>query len=163
MDRILVSACLIGWPVRWDGTAKPVGGELLALWAEEGRLVPVCPETMAGLPTPRPAVEIARGATAADVLAGRAEVVDADGGIWSAEMREGARIALATARARGCRFALLAEGSPSCGSSAIADGGFSGTRIPGEGLTTRLLRDAGIAVFAPAEIERLAARLDREG
>lgn len=162
MDRILVSACLIGWPVRWDGSAKTVGDDLIARWAEEGRLVPLCPEIAAGLPTPRPAVEIAPGASAADVAAGSAEVIDAEGGVWSEAMREGARIAVATARARGCRFALLAEGSPSCGSHAVADGTFTGTRVPGEGLAAHALRAAGVEVFAPADLARLAARLDAE-
>lgn len=162
MDRILISACLIGWPVRWNGTAKTVADDLLALWAEEGRLVPICPETMAGLPTPRPAVEIAAGATAADVAEGRADIVDAEGHVWSDAMREGARLAVATARTRGCRFALLADGSPSCGSLAVADGTFGANRIPGEGIATHALRAAGVEVFAPADLARLAARLDTE-
>jgi uncharacterized protein YbbK (DUF523 family) len=160
LDRILVSACLLGRPVRWDGSAKTVDDAHLARWAEEGRLVPICPEIAAGLPTPRPAVEIAPGATAEDVAAGRADVIDAEGGVWSEAMREGARLAVEAAREHGCRFALLAEGSPSCGSHAIADGRFSGTRIPGEGLAARALRAAGVEVFAPEGLARLAARLD---
>lgn len=157
MDRILVSACLIGWPVRFDGAARTLADDRLARWADEGRLVPLCPEVSAGLSTPRPALEIAPGATAADVLAGRAEVIDADGGEWSAQMREGARIAVATARVRGCRYALLTDGSPSCGATTVADGTFSGTKIPGDGLVARALRDAGLEVFA--DVETLAARL----
>jgi len=160
-DRILVSACLLGRPVRWDGSAKTLEDALLARWAEEGRIVPVCPELAAGLPTPRPAVEIAPGADAAAVAAGRADVIDAEGGTWSEAMREGARLAVEAAREHGCRFALLAEGSPSCGSNTIADGTFSGTRIPGEGLAAHALRAAGVEVFAPADLARLAARLDR--
>lgn len=157
MDKILISACLIGWPVRWDGAARSLADDRLARWAEEGRLVPLCPEVTAGLPTPRAPVEIAPAATATDVLAGRAEVIDADGGTWTKEMREGARIALATARVRGCRYALLADGSPSCGAATVADGTFSGTKIPGEGVVARALRDAGLEVFA--DVEALAARL----
>lgn len=157
MDRILVSACLIGWPVRFDGAARTLADDRLARWADEGRLVPLCPEVSAGLSTPRPALEIAPGATAADVLAGRAEVIDADGGEWSAQMREGARIAVATARVRGCRYALLTDGSPSCGATTVAGGTFSGTKIPGDGLVARALRDAGLEVFA--DVEALAARL----
>ncbi len=157
MDRILVSACLIGWPVRFDGAARTLADDRLARWADEGRLVPLCPEVSAGLSTPRTPLEIAPGATAADVLAGRAEVIDADGGVWSAQMREGARIAVATARVRGCRYALLTDGSPSCGAATVADGTFSGTKIPGDGLVARALRDAGLEVFA--DVEALAARL----
>ena len=161
MDRILVSACLIGWPVRWDGRAKTAHHPLLAQWAEEGRLVPLCPETMAGLATPRPPAEIAPDASAADVLEGRAAIRDADGGDHSEAFREGARIAASTARVRAARFALMTDGSPSCGSSFVADGTFSGRKRLGEGVAVRALRDAGIAVFALDEIEDLAVRLDR--
>lgn len=166
MDRILVSACLIGWPVRFDGGAKTIADDRLAVWAEEGRLVPLCPEIAAGLATPRPPIELAPGTTAADLLAGSGDALAADGSpspeaspstTWAAALREGARIALATARVRGCRYALLAEGSPSCGVDAIADGTFSGTRIPGRGVVAQALRDAGIEVFA--DVSALAARL----
>lgn len=162
MDKILVSACLIGWPVRYDGAAKTAHHPLLARWAEEGRLVPLCPETMAGLPTPRPAAEIAPDATAADVLEGTGAVRDADGGDHTQVFREGARIALATARVRAARFALMTDGSPSCGSTLIADGRFSGRKRLGEGVTVRALRDAGVEVFALDDIEALATRLDRD-
>ena len=160
MDRILVSACLIGWPVRWDGSAKTAHHPLLAKWAEEGRLVPLCPETMAGMATPRPAVEIAPDSTAADVLAGSGAVRDAAGGDHADAFREGARIALATARVRAARFALTTDGSPSCGATLIADGTHSGRRRLGEGVTVRALRDAGVEVFTLDDIELLAARLD---
>lgn len=163
VDRILVSACLIGWPVRFDGAAKTLHHPLLARWAEEGRLVPLCPETMAGLATPRPPAEIEPGTDAAAVLAGTARVLDADGGDHTAAFREGARIATATARIRACRFALLTEGSPSCGSTLIADGTFSGRRTLGEGVAARALRDAGLRVFAPDALDELAALLDRDG
>lgn len=160
MDRILVSACLIGWPVRFDGAAKTAHHPLLARWAEEGRLVPLCPETMAGLPTPRPPAEIEPEASAADVLAGTATVRDGSGGDHGAAFREGARIAVATARVRSIRFALTTEGSPSCGPTLVADGTFSGRRRLGEGVAVRALRDAGVEVFSLEEIEALAARLD---
>lgn len=160
MDRILVSACLIGWPVRFDGAAKTAHHPLLARWAEEGRLVPLCPETMAGLATPRPAAEIEPRAAAADVLAGRARIRDATGGDHTAAFLEGARIAVATARVRSVRFALTTDGSPSCGVARIADGDFSGKKRPGEGVAVRALRDAGVEVFGLDDIEALAARLD---
>ena len=159
MDRILVSACLIGWPVRFDGGAKTLHHPLLARWADEGRLVPLCPETAAGLATPRPAAEIQPGANAAAVLAGSAAVRDVDGGDHTAAFLEGARLAVATARVRGCRFALMTEGSPSCGVDLVADGTFTGGRTMGEGVVTAALRAAGIEVFSPADVETLAARI----
>lgn len=162
MDRILVSACLIGWPVRYDGAAKTLADPRLARWAEEGRLVPLCPETAGGLATPRPAAEIAPGATAETVRAGDGRILDADGGDHTAAFLEGARIAVATARVRGCRWALLTEGSPSCGVDFVADGGFSGRRKPGEGVTASALRAAGLEVFSSLDIDALAARIDAE-
>lgn len=162
MDRILVSACLLGWPVRHDGGTRTVHDPRLAAWAAEGRLVPLCPETAGGLPTPRAAAEIAPAATAADVAAGRAAIRDAAGTDLTAAFLEGARVALATARVRGCRFALLTEGSPSCGVDLVADGTFSGRRRAGEGVTAHRLRAAGIEVFSPADLDALATRLDAE-
>ncbi len=159
MERILDSACLIGWPVRFDGGAKTLHHPLLTRWAEEGRLVPLCPETAAGLDTPRPAAEIEPGADASSVLAGAGHVRDADGGDHTAAFLEGARLAVATARVRGCRFALMTDGSPSCGVDLVADGTFTGRRTIGEGVVTRALRQAGIEVFAAADVEILAARL----
>ena len=161
-DLVLISACLVGRPVRYDGTAKTARHPLLRRWAEEGRLVPLCPETAAGLPTPRPAAEIEPGATAADVLAGAARVVDAAGGDHTSAFRHGADLARAIARDSGARFALLAEGSPSCGPKRVADGTFSRRSIAGEGLVARALRDAGVSVFALDDLEALAARLDAE-
>jgi uncharacterized protein YbbK (DUF523 family) len=159
MERILVSACLIGWPVRFDGAAKTLHHPLLAEWAAEGRLVPLCPETAGGLAVPRPAAEIEAGAEAVTVLAGEARIVDADGGDHTVAFCEGARIAVATARVRGCRFALLTEGSPSCGVELVADGTFSGRRRAGEGVTAAALRAAGVEVYTAADIDRLAVRL----
>ena len=159
MERILVSACLVGWPVRYDGGAKALHHPLLTAWAAEGRLVPLCPETVGGLPVPRPAAEIEPGVDAAAVLAGEGRVVDADGGDHSAAFREGARIAVATVRVRGCRFALLTEGSPSCGVELVADGRFSGRRRAGEGVAAAALRAAGVEVFSATEVDALAARL----
>lgn len=162
MDRILVSACLVGWPVRFDGGTRTSHDPRLAAWAAEGRLVPICPETAAGLSTPRPAAEIEPGADAEAVHEGRARIVDAAGGDHTSAFLEGARVAVATARVRGCRYALMTEGSPSCGVEFVADGTFSGRRKAGEGVVTRALRAAGVEVFSPADIDALAARIAAE-
>src|SRR5690606_35713376 len=127
----------------------------------EGRLVVVCPETMGGLPTPRPRAEIRRGRD------GRAErrggdgrvVVDERGRDVTRAFEDGAARALELARQHGCRYALLKEGSPSCGSSEIADGSFTGTRVSGRGLAEALLEAHGIEVFSEHQLGELAARL----
>ncbi len=158
MERILVSSCLLGHRVRYDGRGKPSGDLLLARWRAEGRLVPFCPEVGGGLPVPRPAAEIS-GGTGGDVLDGRARVLTGDGADVTAYFVEGARLALARAAEYGARIAILKEASPSCGSGRVHDGTFAGRAVPGEGVTTALLERNGIAVFSEDAVEQAAARL----
>src|SRR4051794_8172850 len=138
MESILVSACLLGRPVRYDGTGKRSDHRVFERWRAEGRLVPVCPEVHGGLPVPRPPAEI-RSGLGGDVLDGRARVVTRGGEDVTAYFLEGARQALEQARANGVRMAILKESSPSCGVGRVYDGTFSGAAVPGEGVTTALL------------------------
>lgn len=156
MHRILISACLIGRPVRYDGAGKPLADPRIADWLAEGRLVPLCPEMLGGLPVPRPPAEIV-GGDGDDVLAGRATVVTATGEDVTAAFLAGAVAALDLARREGCGQALLIDRSPSCGSLSIYDGSFSGQRVPGAGVVAALLAASGIAVYADHQLDRLAA------
>ncbi|WP_127105147.1 DUF523 domain-containing protein [Pararhodobacter zhoushanensis] len=159
MSRILISACLMGAPVRYDGRAKTLTDALLTRWQAEGRLVPLCPEVAAGLPTPRPPAELAPGVTAAQVLDGTGSIrTDQDADVSHAFVR-GAEIALRIALAQGCSFALLTDASPSCGSLQVYAGRHDGTRIAGRGVVAEHLIRHGITVFAPSQITDLAARL----
>ncbi len=148
MHLVLVSSCLLGNPVRYDGRAAPRGDTVLDRWRDEGRVVVVCPEVAGGLPVPRPPAEIEPGRSAAAVLAGQARVMAVSGDDVTAPFVQGARAALATARERGIRVAVLKEGSPSCGSGSVYDGHFAGRRLPGVGVTAQLLREAGLRVFS---------------
>lgn len=159
MDKILISACLLGAPVRYDGKGKLLAHPLIERWRGEGRLVSFCPELAGGFQTPRPPAEIAAQATGDAVLAGEGRVVDVDGADVTDMFVEGARQALRKARDEDCRYALLIDGSPSCGSLSIYDGAFSGRRHEGRGVTAALLAENGVEVFAPVDIDRLAARL----
>ncbi|MCA2230145.1 DUF523 domain-containing protein [Nonomuraea aurantiaca] len=159
MQRILVSACLMGRRVRYDGGAKTSVDALLAAWREEGRLVPFCPEVSGGLPVPRPAAEIEGGAGGAAVLSGEARVLASDGSDVTAEFVAGARAALEVARSSGIRVAVLKEGSPSCGALAVYDGTFGGRRVPGQGVTTALLEEHGVRVFTEDQIAEAAVYL----
>lgn len=159
MRKILVSACLLGEPVRYDGGSVPVRHPVLDRWIREGRVVPCCPEVAGGLPVPRPPAEIEGGAGGEAVLAGRARILDREGRDVTAPFRAGAEAALALARAEGAVLAVLKEGSPSCGSMEIHDGAFGGRRVPGEGLTAALLRGAGIPVFNEDQWEEAEAAL----
>ncbi len=159
--RILVSRCLLGEPVRFDGDAKPLEHPLLRSWQEEGRLVPACPELLGGLAVPREPAEIV-GGTGADVLSGRARVRTLTGADVTDAFIAGAEAARRLAEEHGCRFALLKENSPSCGTHHVHDGTFSGTLRPGAGVTTALLEAAGLRVFSEHEAEALAAALAAE-
>lgn len=155
--NILISACLLGQPVRYDGRGKLLSHPALARWQGEGRLVSFCPELAGGMAVPRPPAEIEAGGTGEDVIAGRARVLEVTGGDVTAAFLDGAEKALAFAREKACAYALLIDGSPSCGSLAIYDGSFSGVKRAGQGVTAALFRRAGIAVFSDREIEALAA------
>ncbi|MDX8402532.1 MAG: DUF523 domain-containing protein [Mariprofundaceae bacterium] len=161
--KVLVSACLLEHPVRYDGrdcATKPddAGRRILARWLAEGRIVPFCPEVAGGLPVPRPAAEIA-GGDADAVLAGRARVVTAGGADVTGAFLEGAERALAMCWRHRIRVAVLKEGSPSCGTRAVGDGTFSGQKTAGMGITARLLARHGIVVFSENEIEEADAFL----
>lgn len=159
MDKILMSACLMGRPVRYDGKGKPLHHPAISRWQGEGRLVIFCPEQAGGMPTPRPPAEIEDGYNGEGVLQGRARVLEVTGGDVTAEFIDGGRKAVDIALQQGCRYALLIDGSPSCGSGFIYDGSFSGSRHPGFGVTAALLQQAGIAVFSDHELEALEARI----
>lgn len=165
MEYVLVSACLIGESVRYNGGDKLCSHQVMQRWLREGRVVPVCPEVAGGLPIPRPPAEISSGAGGLRVLDGDARILDDAGRDVTGQFVKGAEIALASARAKNIRVAVLKEGSPSCGTSYIYDGSFTGTRVPDAGVTAASLRRAGIRVFSEAEIEEagdLLMRLEEE-
>ena len=161
LPRVLVSACLLGQPVRYDGrdSGHP---DLLQRGQAEGRVVPLCPEVAGGLPTPRPPAEIPGGQGAA-VLDGQAQVVTVTGLDVSEAFLAGARQALALVREHGIRVAVLKAGSPSCGNRLTYDGTFSGVKVPGEGVTTALLRREGVLVFSELELEDAQRALEGMG
>ena len=149
MENILISACLLGVCCRYDGESKPIM-QTVALM-ERYHLIPVCPEQLGGLSTPREPSE--RRADA---------VVTKSGADVTAQFRRGAEQALHLARLYGCKAAVLKERSPSCGSGEIYDGTFSGRLMPGDGVTAALLKENGIAVYGESEIEALLAQAEPE-
>lgn len=166
VEKVLVSACLLGSRVRYDGSLRLQGHPVLERWVAEGRAVPLCPEVAVGFATPRPPAEIVAspdGATGeadgAAVVAGRARVLEVTGRDVTDLYLQAGRVALDAARRHGCRFAVLTDGSPSCGASFIYDGSFSGGTKPGQGSTAALLAAHGVRVFPEAAIEELDALL----
>ena len=160
-NKILISACLMGHQVRYDGSAKAEIAARLDALHRAGRLVIHCPELAAGLPTPRPPAEI-DGSSGSDVLAGCARIIENSGYDATPHYVLAAWLALETARKNGCSAALLTDGSPTCGSREIYDGSFSNRRRPGEGVAAALLRQHGIRVFSDKEIPALLDWLTNE-
>ena len=137
MINIIVSACLLGEPCRYDGASKPNEAINALREMNEVRLIPICPEVQGGLPTPRPASEVQ-----AD---GR--VVNMAGEDVTAAFREGAQKALEDAINTDAWIAILKAKSPSCGSGLIYDGSFSQQLKRGWGVAAALLRENGVKVF----------------
>ena len=159
MHKILVSACLLGEPVRYNGADKFCDHEFLQQWTRDGRIVPVCPEIAGGLGVPRLPAEIANGTGGTSVLNGEGRVMDSDGSDVSMNFIDGARHALELARMNDIRIAVLKEGSPSCGSSYTYDGTFTSARVPHAGVTAALLQQHGIRVFSETQVAEADALL----
>jgi uncharacterized protein YbbK (DUF523 family) len=138
---VLVSACLIGVPCNHLGRGSPA----LAVMAlgKRRQLIPICPEVTGGLPIPRPAAE----------LQPDGRVMTADGADVTGAYRKGADAAVKLARAAGVRQAVLKARSPSCGCYEVYDGTFTRTRVAGEGIAARALREAGVAVRSDEELK----------
>lgn len=137
---VLVSACLAGVPCRYDGSAFPCPAVVLLV--EQGRAVPVCPEQLGGLPTPRAPMELRNG-----------RVMAKSGADCTDAFSSGARQGLDLARLHGCVRAILKSRSPSCGSGLVYDGTFSGCLVPGDGVFAALLKEHGIVVTTEVEIQ----------
>ncbi len=150
--KLLVSACLLGDPVRYDGKAKQLDHEGLQQLLTANRVIAFCPEVAGGLPVPRAAAEITDG-IGADVIAGRAKVVTQAGDDVSEFFLAGAEKALELCRQHRIDVAVLTERSPSCGSSEIYDGSFTRRTIAASGVTTAWLREHGIEVFNQHQLD----------
>jgi uncharacterized protein YbbK (DUF523 family) len=150
---VLVSACLLGARVRYDGGHKLCGADVLQRWQHEARVVSFCPEVAAGFPTPRAPAEIADARGGEAVLAHRARVLEMGGRDVTEGFVAGAMAALQQVKRFGIRVTVLKEGSPSCGSAFTYDGSFAGGTTPLPGVTTALLRQHGIFVFSELELE----------
>jgi uncharacterized protein YbbK (DUF523 family) len=141
----VVSACLVGCHCRYDGAS--CDHEETQEQLRKGMAIPLCPEQLGGLSTPRNPAEIV-GGDGFDVLDGKARVIDNQGNDVTEAFIAGARQALELAKKAGATEAVLKENSPSCGSSRIYDGTFSGKKVAGAGVTAALFIRNGIQVRA---------------
>ena len=137
--KIMVSACLLGENCKYSGGNNR--HEKVLEYIKGHEVIPVCPEVMGGLPTPRPPAEIVSG-----------EVINRLGVSVDREYRLGAEKVLKLAREKQIDLAILQPRSPSCGTREIYDGTFSGKRIPGMGVTAALLKEKGFPVLGADEL-----------
>ena len=160
MVKVLVSSCLVGSKVRYNASCLSIPEPELLWLTSKVELVIFCPEVSAGLPTPRAPAEIIAG-KGVDVLDGLANVVGNDGIDVTTQFVSAAENALQLCQKQQIKYAILAEGSPSCGSSKIYDGTFNGIKIDGSGVTTALLERHGIAVYSQHTIAKLRSVLEK--
>jgi len=147
-NKLLVSACLLGQPVRYDGKSKAIPEiEWLQELQQNQQLVVICPEVSGGLSTPRPPAEIQQD-----------KVITVTGVDVTSAFQQGANNALALCQQHQIKFALLKANSPSCGNKQTYDGSFSNTLIDNQGITAKLLTDNGVEVYSELEIEQLKRR-----
>jgi uncharacterized protein YbbK (DUF523 family) len=156
--QILISACLLGERVRYDGGSAKCEHPTLERWRAEGRLISTCPEVEGGGSIPRPPAEII-GGDGGDVLDGAASVLEINGRDTTQGYLCGAQKTLQVAEEKGIRIAILKAYSPSCGHRQIYDGSFTATLKPGQGVAAALLKRNGIHVFNEEEIQEAEAYL----
>ena len=142
MNRLLVSACLLGVRCKYSGGDNLCPG-VLAL-RDRYQLIPVCPEQLGGLPTPRPPAECQGD-----------RVRTREGQDVTIQFERGAQEALRLLECLSCAGAVFKSRSPSCGCGTIYDGTFTGTQIPGDGVTARLLRARGVPLWTETELEKI--------
>ncbi|PLX84704.1 MAG: DUF523 domain-containing protein [Desulfuromonas sp.] len=145
---ILVSACLLGLQTRYDGAAKRNAAVLRYLADRNLTPVPVCPEQLAGLATPRPATRFTSG-DGTGVLNGTGTVKNSEGKIVNDAFLRGASETLEVARLSGCTEALLKERSPSCGVHQVY---LEETIVPGQGVACALLSRRGFQVRSEEDL-----------
>lgn len=148
--NILISACLLGVYCRYDGNIKTYATVLPLLQQSNIHLIPLCPEQAGGLATPRKPAERQGN-----------RVVTCDGRDVTKEYQKGAAQALYLAQLFHCRYAVLKEKSPSCGSGAVYDGTFTRTLREGDGVTAALLRSHGIAVVGENDVPSLLQQIQQ--
>lgn len=143
----LVSACLAGINCRYDGENSE--NKIIVDLVKQGKAIPVCPEQLGGLPTPRVSCEIVIDDT------GKRKVFSKLKQDFTKQFTKGAEETLRISKAMGVKKAILKAKSPSCGCGFIYDGTFSGKLIKGNGLTAELLIKNGIEVYTENDLKKI--------
>lgn len=156
MEKIFISACFMGQNVKYNGGHQIFSNDSLLYktiekWKKENRLISNCPECLGGLPVPRDPAEMQQS---------NKKIITVNNVDVTHNFNSGALKTLDICLNHNIKYALLKESSPSCGSQNIYDGSFSKTKINGEGVTTRLLREHNIKVFSEETLTDLIAIVD---
>ncbi|WP_226647096.1 DUF523 domain-containing protein [Microbulbifer variabilis] len=159
MAKILVSSCLLGCTVRYNGSDVAVNSKDFNWLVYSQEIVSFCPEVSAGLPIPRVPAEIC-GGSGTEVLAGTARVIGSDREDLTDQFILGADLAPRLCRDKDIKFAVLTENSPSCGSNFIYDGSFSGVKKKGVGIVAARLRESGVLVFSQHTVGSLGGLIE---
>lgn len=153
---IIVSRCLLGEKVRYNGIITPIHPQLDKL-LKMNKVLPYCPEVEGGLTTPRDPCEIENNHQGIDVLNGQAKVITSNNQDVTKEFISGTKKSLDLLTTHNVQYAILKENSPSCGSTIIYDGSFSGNKINGRGVFAEWLNQNGITLFNEFQIEDAAS------
>lgn len=159
MYKILISSCLLGYRVRYDGADNNIDDQILLQWKQDNRLVSLCPEVSGGLPIPRPACEIV-GGDGNYVLKSQAKVLSKKGEDFSQQYIKGANIALELVKKYSIKIAILKKNSPSCGNDQIYDGTFTRNKIAGLGVVASLLIQNNVKVFNESQLQEAKKYLE---
>ena len=141
---LAVSACLLGQNCKYNGGNNKLPEEVLAQLDKRYRLIPICPEELGGLPTPRSPAERREES-----------VINAEGINVTRQFYDGAAAALHIVKTNHISQALLKSRSPSCGKGNIYDGSFTGTLIDRDGVTSECFQNEGITVYTEEELNQL--------
>jgi uncharacterized protein YbbK (DUF523 family) len=137
MKKVLISACLLGHKVRYDGHSLFTSSRIFKKWKDEGRVISICPELSSGMSIPKATAEI-NGDDGYDVLSGKISVIENNGNFVTENYLRGANNALALCKINEINVAVLAE--------------FSGKKVNGVGVTTALLTSNGIKIFSQHQL-----------
>ncbi|MDU1579754.1 DUF523 domain-containing protein [Finegoldia magna] len=144
MQNVLISACLLGVDCKYNGSNNKLDDKIIHSLKEKYNLIPVCPEIMGGMPTPRNPVEISDG-----------KVFDYDGEEFTKEFEKGSEEVVKLAKLYDATIAILKENSPSCGSNYIYDGTFNHQKIKGMGIAAHKLSKENIKLFSEENVKIL--------
>lgn len=144
MQNVLSSACLLGVDCKYNGSNNKLDDKIIHSLKEKYNLIPVCPEIMGGMPTPRNPVEISDG-----------KVFDYDGEEFTKEFEKGSEEVVKLAKLYDATIAILKENSPSCGSNYIYDGTFNHQKIKGMGIAAHKLSKENIKLFSEENVKIL--------